>query len=65
MNHLWKVVEYNTDLLAFRFDEIHTHSWMSLPQLNQANRNRAFDLTQCVVADVTNAVAWLFVHDKI
>ena len=49
----------------FRFHEIHTPSWMRLPQLNKANRNRAFDLTQCVVADVTNAVAWLFVRDKI
>ena len=53
------------DLLACPFHEIHTPSWMSLPQLNKANRNRAFDLTQCVVADVTNAVAWLFVRDKI
>jgi hypothetical protein len=25
----------------------------------EADRNRAFDLTQCVVADVTNAAAWL------
>ena len=29
----------------------------SLRQPNQADRNRAFDLTQCVVADVTNAAA--------
>ena len=32
----------------------HAKPW----KISKADRNRAFDLTQCVVADVTNAVPW-------
>ena len=63
MNHLYLTISHRK--LPLFNHGLSYHGNVKIPRnmlpwkiSSKANRNRAFDLTQCVVADVTNAVPW-------